>query len=204
MDSYVTGGTIRRLREKKNQTQQQLAEVIGVSDKAVSRWETGKGYPDITLLETLAEALGVSVSELLSGTEVSNKNRSANLLRSRWYVCPICGNVLHATGEAAISCCGVSLPPLEEEEADDAHAFHTEQVEDEVFVTVDHPMTKDHYLSFLAVVTDSAVQVVKLYPEGNAEARFKIRGRGKLIAFCNRHGLIQAPFSRSRASSASR
>jgi len=190
MDTYVTGGTIKRLREKNSYTQLQLAERIGVSDKAVSRWETGKGYPDITMLESLAEALGVSVSELLSGSEITNKNRSANLLRSKWYVCPICGNVLHATGEAAISCCGVTLPPLEAEAADAAHALKTERIEDETYVTLDHPMTKEHYISFIAYVTDSSLQYVKLYPEGNAEARFKIRGRGKLLVFCNRHGLF--------------
>lgn len=194
MDTYVTGGTIRRLREKNGMTQLALADRLCVSDKAVSRWETGRGYPDITMLESLAGALGVSVSELLSGSEITNKNRSANLLRSKWYVCPVCGNILHATGEASVSCCGIALPPLEAEPADGEHAIRMERIEDETFITLDHPMTKEHYISFLVYVTDGSMQYVKLYPEGNAEARFRIRGRGKLYAFCNRHGLFEVSY----------
>ena len=118
MDCYVTGGAIKRLRENKGITQQQLAEKIGVSSKAVSKWETAKGLPDITLIEPLAKALGVSVAELMSGERVVNGNTSANMLRAKFYVCPVCGNVLHSTGGAVISCCGITLPPLETEECD--------------------------------------------------------------------------------------
>ena len=70
MNQYITGAMIKRLREERKISQNKLAETIGVSDKAVSRWETGRGYPDITLIEPLAEALGVSVIELFSGDDV--------------------------------------------------------------------------------------------------------------------------------------
>ena len=129
--------------------------------------------------------------ELLSGNPVTNRNVSGNLLRSRFYCCPVCGNVLHAMGEAAISCCGVSLPPLEAEDVDDHHQITVEPVEDERFVTVRHDMTKRHFISFLAYVTSDRVWFVKLYPEGNAETRFPIRGRGYLYLYCNRHGLMR-------------
>ncbi len=66
MNQYVTGAMIRRLREKKNLTQQQLAEKLNVTAKAVSKWETNHGYPDISLVEPLANALGVSLIELFS------------------------------------------------------------------------------------------------------------------------------------------
>lgn len=191
MDCYVTGVTIKGLREAKKLTQAALAETIGVSPKTVSKWETAKGLPDISLLDALASALGVSVPELLSGNPVVNRNVSGNLLRARFYCCPVCGNVLHAMGEAAISCCGVSLPPLEAEEVDAHHRITLEPVEDERFVTVDHDMTKQHYISFLAYVTSDRVQFVKLYPEGNAETRFPVRGRGYLYLYCNRHGLMR-------------
>ena len=118
MNNYVTGATIKRLREKQNLTQAQLAKKLTVSDKTVSKWETGKGFPDISLIEPLAQVLGVSVLELLSGEAIVNTNRAANLLRSHLYVCPVCGNVLYATGSAMISCCGITLPPLEAEAAD--------------------------------------------------------------------------------------
>lgn len=186
MDHYVTGAVIKALREKKKLTQAQLADQLGVSDKTISKWETGRGLPDITLLEPLAGALSVSVPELLSGQTLSNRNRGGNMLRGKFYVCPVCGNAIHATGEAMLSCCGVSLPPLEAEDGD----CGIEQIEDELFVTLDHPMTREHHISFFAYVTLDRTELVKLYPEGNPEARFFNRGWGKLYWYCNRHGLF--------------
>lgn len=196
MDRYVTGEVIRRLREKKGLTQEALAERIYVSGKAVSKWETGQGLPDISLLEPLAGALGISVIELMNGENVCNGNRASNMLRSQFYVCPVCGNVIRTVGAALISCCGITLPPLSAEEADDAHCIRCETVEDEYYVTVDHPMTKEHYISFLAAVSDQGVQFVKMYPEGSAEARFKMGRVQLLLAYCNRHGLYRAKVGR--------
>ena len=191
MDRYVTGAVIKKLREDKKMTQEELAEKICVSGKAVSKWETGRGLPDVSLLEPLAEALGISVIELFSGDRVRNANRSANMAKSRFYVCPVCGNVIQSAGEAVVSCCGIALPPLEAEEPDEEHGINVEIVENEYFVTVSHPMEKDHYISFLAAVSGHGVQLVKLYPEGNAEARFRIDGIRFVYAYCNRHGLYR-------------
>lgn len=191
MDKYVTGAVIRKLRENKKMTQEELADTLFVSSKAVSKWETGQGFPDISLIEPLAKALDISVIELLSGVNIQNRNRSSNMLKSRFYVCPVCGNAVRSTGEALISCCGITLPPLEPENTEPEHDIRVETVEDEYYVTIDHPMRKDHYISFLAAVSDSRVQFAKLYPEGNAEARFKIDGVRKFYAYCNRHGLFQ-------------
>ena len=191
MDNYVTGNTIRSARENKRMTQEELSALIHVSAKAVSKWETGKGFPDISLLEPLAAALGISVIELLSGSAVRNRNRAGNMLRGKLYVCPICGNVIRSAGEAVISCCGITLPPQEAEEADEEHRIRAEIVEDEYFVSLQHPMTKEHYISFLMAVSDQGSQFVKLYPEGNVEARFKVRSARILYAYCNRHGLFQ-------------
>ncbi len=191
MDKYVTGAVIKKLRENKKMTQEELADTLFVSSKAVSKWETGQGFPDISLIEPLAKALDISVIELLSGEDIQNRNQSSNMLKSKFYVCPVCGNVIRSTGEALISCCGITLPPLEPEACDEDHGINVEIVEDEYYVTVGHPMQKDHYISFLAAVSDSRVQFVKLYPEGNAEARFKIDRVKKFYAYCNRHGLFQ-------------
>lgn len=191
MDNYITGATIKALREKKSMTQTELAEKIGVSSKAVSKWETAKGLPDISLIEPLSLALGVSVMELMSGNTVINRNVSANMLRSKFYVCPVCGNIVHSTGEAVVSCCGITLPALEAEEADELHEIIVEKVEDEHFVTVRHDMTKQHYISFMAYITADRLQFVKLYPEGNAETRFQLSGRGDLYIYCNKHGLMK-------------
>ncbi len=191
MNTYITGATIKKLRESKGITQQQLANEIRVSSKAVSKWETAKGLPDISLVEVLSQALGVSVMELMSGETVMNKNISSNILFSKFYVCPVCGNVIHTTGSTVISCCGITLPPLEAEKTDDDHTINIENVEDEKFITVNHPMTKSHYISFMAYVTSDKCNFVKFYPEGNAETRMQFRGRGYLYIYCNRHGLMK-------------
>ena len=136
MNTYVTASIIRRLREEKGMTQSALAENLGVSDKAVSKWETGRSYPDITLIEPLARALGVSTIELLSGESVTNRNMSFNMKKTKVYVCPICGNIIFAAGEAVISCCGIVLPPLEAETPGEncPYPLKVEEVEDEYYV----------------------------------------------------------------------
>lgn len=211
MNNYVTGAVIKALREKKKMTQEELAQKIFVTSKAVSKWETGKGFPDIGLLESLGKALGVSVIELLSGESITNQNKACNMAKGKFYVCPVCGNIIHTTGEAVISCCGITLPALEAEETeaisagstigsdststsnggDSNHALHIEVVEDEYFVTINHPMTKEHYISFIAAISDQGIQLTKLYPEGPAQTRFKIAGLRKVFAYCNRHGLFE-------------
>ena len=211
MNNYVTGAVIKALREKMKMTQEELAQKIFVTSKAVSKWETGKGFPDIGLLESLGRALGVSVIELLSGESITNQNKACNMAKGKFYVCPVCGNIIHTTGEAVISCCGIILPALEAEETeaisagstigsdststsnggDSNHALNIEVVEDEYFVTINHPMTKEHYISFIAAISDQGIQLTKLYPEGPAQARFKIAGVRKLFAYCNRHGLFE-------------
>ena len=191
MDHYLTGTTIKALREARKLTQAELAERIGVSSKTVSKWETAKGLPDVSLLEPLAAALGISVVELMSGKPILNRNRSGNMLHCRFYVCPICGNIVHTLGEALVSCCGITLPACQPEDVDEAHAIKIEEVEDEQYLTIDHPMTKAHYLSFLAFVTSDRLQLVKLYPEGSAAARMQLRGRGVLYLYCSHHGLMK-------------
>jgi DNA-binding XRE family transcriptional regulator/desulfoferrodoxin (superoxide reductase-like protein) len=191
MNTYVTSAAIKALREKQNLTQAELADRIGVSSKTISKWETAKGLPDISLLQPLAQALNISVIELMNGQPIVNKNTSANMLRSKFYVCPLCGNVLCSTGGSVISCCGITLPPLDAEEADESHAVRIENVEDEHFISIPHPMTKAHYISFVAFITSDRVQLVKLYPEGNAETRLQLRGFGYLYWYCSHHGLFK-------------
>lgn len=192
MPGYLTAETIKGLREGRGLTQRALADAVGVTDKAVSKWESGRGLPDISLVEPLAVALGVSVAELLTGDIRQNANRAGNLMRARFYVCPVCGNVVYALGEGSFSCCGVHLVPCEAEEPDEAHGLQVERVEDEWYVTLDHPMTKEHYISFIAYVTMDGITFKKLYPEQEAAARLRMGASGTLYAYCNRHGLFKA------------
>ena len=191
MDTYVTGRAIRQLRQMRKLTQAELAEQIGVSSKTVSKWETDKGLPDISLLQPLAAALGISVAELLNGQYIPNRNVSANMLRCKFHVCPLCGNVIHSIGNMLVSCCGVTLPTLEAEAPEQEHCVSVEAVEDEHYITVHHPMTKEHFISFVAYVTADRLQLVKLYPEGNAQTRLQLRGMGYLYYYCSRHGLFR-------------
>ena len=188
--SYVQNETIRALRERKALTQKQLAEKLCISDKTISKWETGKGLPDISLLEDLARVLGVSLTELMTGDLQTNENRSANLRRMGFYVCPVCGNVITAVGKGSFSCCGIPLPVQEAQTEDNAHTIIVEPVEDEICVTIAHPMTKSHYISFIAWVSNDRAELVKLYPEQDITGRFKKRGHGTVYAYCNRDGLF--------------
>lgn len=206
MEHYVTGATIKRLREAMHLTQAELAQRLSVSDKTVSKWETGRGLPDITLLEPLARALSISVIELFSGETVVNRNRAWNMRRTRMYVCPVCGNMIAASGEAVISCCGVTLPALEAEAPDEAHAIRAEYSDGEWYVSLDHDMSKAHHIAFIACAADGRLDVVRLYPEGAAEARFPARAGAALYAYCSHHGLftvkVPSPAAMRRSRSA--
>ena len=189
---FIKGNVIKELRIKNNMTQKDLASELGVSDKTISKWETQKGLPDIGMIEDLAKALKVSITELFTGNVISNENLSANMRKVSFYVCPVCGNVISAIGEGNYSCHGILLPKAEVEELDEAHAIHIEEIDGEYYVTMQHDMTKKHSVSFFAYVTSNVFQMIKLYPEQMAESRFMKRGHGIVYGYCNRHGLFMA------------
>ena len=190
MNQYITGAVIKNLREKYRLTQAELADKLKVSDKTVSKWETGRGYPDISLLEPIANVFEISIAELISGNAINNVNVSANMLRSVFYICPVCGNIVHTMGEAVIHCHGVALTPCRAEESDEHHKIFIEKAEDDYYIRIEHDMTKKHYISFIAALSSDRIQMVKLYPEGSAETRFPIRGVKKILFYCNRDGLF--------------
>lgn len=189
--SYVTGNTIKSLREKHGITQKALAEKINVSDKTISKWETNKGLPDIGIVEELAKALGVSLTELLTGDLKTNENTSGNMKKIQFYICPICGNIITAVGEGEFSCCGIRLPKQEGEVAEADHTLMVETIDNEYSITMEHPMNKAHYVSFISYVTSNSVETIKLYPEQDISVRFRKKGHRTLYIYCNRHGLYK-------------
>lgn len=189
--TYVTGKIIKELRERKHLTQKQLADMMQISDKTVSKWETDRGLPDIGLIERLAGSLEVSVAELLAGEYAINSNRSSNMKKVKFYVCPVCGNVIQAIGEGTYTCCGIVLPQLQVEDVDNKHQISAEIADDAYYIYMEHPMTKEHYISFVAYVTSDRIQFVKLYSEQSAEVRVARSGHGLIYAYCNQHGLFQ-------------
>ena len=188
--AYINGKIIKELRESKNLTQKQLGEIISVSDKTISKWETEKGLPDITLVEPLSSALGVSVAELLSGENIVNKNRAGNIRKMKFYVCPVCGNIITALGEGSFFCCGINLPALSPEKTEEG-SYEIERPENDIFIRFSHPMTKENYISFAAYMTFDGIQIKKLYPEQEPEVRFSLCGKGKIFYYSNRDGLFE-------------
>jgi transcriptional regulator with XRE-family HTH domain len=167
MDQIKTGELIRSLRMKNKLTQKQLAEQINVSDKAVSKWETGKGCPDISLLTELAAVFQMDLQTILNGEIDQKESETGNMKKLKFYVCPDCGNVITSTSEANISCCGKKLPALEARKAEENEKLSIEDMHGEWYISSKHSMTKDHYISFVAYVNDSTAMIFKQYPEWN-------------------------------------
>lgn len=189
MDCKKIGKLILELRKDKNMTQKQLADLMNISDKTISKWERGLGCPDISLLPDLAQILGVNVDKILEGEINSNELVGGNMNKIKFYVCPQCNNLVTSTGEIDISCCGKKIEALSASKADDNHKLNIEPVEDELYITSNHDMKKDHYISFVAYVKGDRVLIVKQYPEWNLQVRFRKQGHGKLYFYCTNHGL---------------
>jgi len=186
MNQYITGHIIKKYREKQNITQQELADKLHVSSKAISKWETGNGFPDVSIVEELSLALGVSMAELFSGEVVENKNIHSNMLLTSFYVCPICGNVITSVGDAFISCHGISLIKEEAIEKEVNYEF----IEDDIYLQLDSPMTKTDYISFVCGVSSDGIEFKKLYPEQDPSIRIKRRGVRKIYYYSKREGLF--------------
>jgi len=189
MDCNKVGSLILELRKEKNMTQKQLADAMNISDKTISKWERGLGCPDVSLLRELSQIFNVSIEKILSGDLESSNGGGGNMKKIKFYMCPICGNVITATGETEVSCCGRKLANLEVSQNDEEYDVNIETIENDYYITFSHEMNKEHYISFVAYVSYDRVMLVKLYPEQAGEVRFPRFSRGKLYFACNQHGL---------------
>ena len=198
MDCGKVGALLLRLRKEKSMTQKQVAERLNLSDKTISKWERGLGCPDVSLLGELSALFAVNIEQLLDGNIRPNAQEAGNLMRTKFYGCPCCGNVIHATGNAEISCCGRKLPPLAAKPADDAHAATVEETDGAYYVTFAHEMRKEHHIAFVAYMANDRLLFVKLYPEQDAAVILPRMGAGGLLRknsrrlyyYCSRHGLF--------------
>lgn len=191
MDLSKTGKLIAELRREKGFTQRVVAEKLGICAKTVSKWETGHGFPDVSLITRLSEVFDVDISKLLAGEMPKIRPEVGNVKRTKFYVCEKCGNLLTGMGNAEVLCCGRKLSPLLAQVADEAHTLNIEKIEDDYYITFAHPMTKEHYISFVAYVRFDRVLIVKLYPEQDGELRFPQMRGGKMYYYCNEHGLFE-------------
>lgn len=192
MDGKEIGMLLSKLRKERNMTQREVAERLSVSPQAVSKWERGNGFPDVSLLPALSGLFGVAVDRLLAGNLKSEETDRGNMKRIKFFVCPDCGNILTATGGGELHCCSRKLEALKPQKADEAHQVRVQEIEEDWYITFDHPMKKDHYFRFAAYVTMDRVLLVRLYPEQGGEFRIpQIRGGGKLYLCCSRDGLFE-------------
>ncbi len=190
MDCAKVGNLIYKLRKEKNLTQKQLADAMNISDRTISKWERGIGIPDVSLLSELSSILHVNIREILSGDLMANERIGGNMKKLMYYVCPFCGNMMVGTGNISVSCCGRNLEACIPQKASEEQKLSVEIVEDEFYITSDHPMTKDHYISFVAFATGERVQIVKHDAEWNLQTRMPKRGGGTLIWHCTKDGLF--------------
>lgn len=189
MNCSTVGKLIKSLRKEKAMTQLQLAKAMNISDKTISKWERGLGCPDVTLLKSLSEILRVNIESILTGDLDPNALDGGNMKRINFYVCPICGNTMTATGEADISCCGRRLEPMIPKAPDQRHEVQVQAIENDYFAAFNHEMSKTHFIRFVAYVSMDRVLLIKLYPEQMSEVRFPKMFGGKLYYCCSQEGL---------------
>jgi len=194
MNCEKVGSLILKLRKEKNMTQKQVADLLNISDKTVSKWERGLGCPDVSILTDLSKIFDINIEKILLGDLNPNDIDGGNMKRIKFYVCPSCGNIISTTGEGEISCCGRKLKATIPSVIDEDHKINIEEVENDYYVTIDHKMSKEHYISFAAYVTYDRVLLIKLYPEQSPTVRFpRLSGkfeRGKFYIYCTQHGLL--------------
>lgn len=191
MDLAKNGLLIRTLRKSKGLTQKDLAERLGVVPKTVSKWETGQGFPDVSIISSLADAFGVSERILLSGSLEQNKIENGNLSRTKFFVCPNCGSVMQGVGESQVLCCGKILQPLKVQPVDENHQITVTEIEDDYYIEISHPMVKNHFIVFLAYLKSDRVVTVRLYPEQECAVRIPRIYGGKMVFYCSEHGLFE-------------
>lgn len=190
MNQVKTGLLIKKLRLQMNLTQKQLAQLINVSDKAISKWECGNGCPDISSLYALSDVLKTDINILLSGEFEKNESEKGIMKKMKFYVCETCGNIITSTSEASVACCGNKLSALEPKQADPINSLNIQETEDELFITSSHQMTKEHYISFAAFLNDRTSIVCKQYPEWNFQFTLPLYRSGKLVWYCTKCGLF--------------
>lgn len=190
MDCAKVGRLIFQLRKEKGLTQQQVADLLNISNKTVSKWECGLGCPDVTLWSELSAVLGADIQKMLEGKLDPNLPDVGKIDKTQFYVCPACGNILTSTGKSSISCCGRRLPPLKPVPYTTEHEITVEEMDIDYYISIRHDMMKTHYIAFVAYVLYDKVLLTRLYPEQSAEVRIPMmRSDGDLYLYCTKHGL---------------
>lgn len=190
MDLIKSGKLIRNLRKSRGMTQKEIADILNIEPKTVSKWETGRGFPDVSYVSELADIFGVSEKILLSGDLIKNTEEVGNMKKIKFYVCPHCGSIIWGTGEYEVVCCGKKLDALQPQNPTGEHNVKISEIENDFYIEFGHEMNKEHFISFVAYVTFDRVLAVRLYPEQDSAVRFPKMYGGKLYYYCGKHGLF--------------
>ena len=169
MNAEKTGSLIRSLRIKKGLTQKELAHMICVTDKAVCKWEKGRGCPNITLISQLSKVLEVDIQSILQGYLDKNKKIGENMNHLKFYKCPTCGNLVTSIKSVELSCCGNKLSPVSAQtRSEPEYQPVIQEFDGQYSIKFNHPMTKSNYISQVIVVRYDQIMTVNLYAESEA------------------------------------
>ncbi len=183
------GAKIIKVRKDNQLTQMQLAQMLGVTDKAVSKWERNVCLPDIFVLKRFCDIFNIDMQSLLSENSDSNK-RGENMKNTRFYLCKHCGNITFSTGNTKVICCNDIVDELILTKATEENALLIEEIDGERNITSSHPMTKDNYVHFIAYLKGGELQLFKQYPEWEINVRIPKRGHGRLLWYAPDIGLL--------------
>ena len=191
MNAEKTGNLIRSLRIKKGLTQKELAHMICVTDKAVCKWEKGRGCPNITLISQLSKVLEVDIQSILQGYLDRNKKIGENMNHLKFYKCPTCGNLVTSIKSVELSCCGNKLSPVSAQtRSDPEYQPVIQEFDGQYSIKFNHPMTKSDYISQVIVVRYDQIMTVNLYAESEAIITIpQVRGI-RLFVITNKSELI--------------
>ena len=192
MDCSKTGKLIAQLRKENKFTQKNLADALGISNKTVSKWECGLGFPDASLWADLSQILGVDIVQIMEGEITPNRPDIGNINRVKFYVCPKCSNALISTGSSTIYCCGKKLEAAKSQWNIEENEYTVEKMDLDYYFKINHPMEKNNYILFFAYVKNDRVFFYRMYPEQAPEIRFPQSRGGKLYIYSLEKGLSKA------------
>lgn len=146
------------------------------------------------MLPQLSALLGAELESLIIGDMAPKDANGGNMKKLKFYVCPGCGNIITAEAEASISCCGKKLLPIEAAKAEEGDKLSMERIENDWYITSGHPMEKEHFIAFAAIITGDGIFMKRLYPEWDMQTRLPWLAHGKLVWYCTQHGLYYQLF----------
>lgn len=110
--------------------------------------------------------------------------------KMKFYVCPVCGNLIASVSDTSVSCYGKKLKALQAQKAEEQDKLNVEIIENEYCISCAHEMQKSHYILFVAFLTGDTVVLRKQYPEWDLQTRLPMFSHGTLLWYCTRHGLF--------------